>query len=174
MGREQGAPAPARSWLTACFTVFLTTQTLDRRRMSRHLTCTRTIARNTPNGSVKRSRRAGRSRPVRGGNCIQPDSINRGCWEHRTPSWRRRFELLSRALGAVGFLIIKAGSAYSGLLQLHTSCKGVQASSALWPFVSRRVLRQRMAEGRMYIHIPPSWDVGINLDHHILSLSFHC
>jgi hypothetical protein len=42
--------------------VFSTTLIPDHQRTSRRPTCTRTTARNTPSGFVKRSRRAGRSR----------------------------------------------------------------------------------------------------------------
>lgn len=150
-GKRKRSPSPRGSSLTACFTVFSTTQTPDRRQMSRHPTCTRTIARNIPNGSVKRSRRAGRSRLVRIGDYIQPDGINHGCWEHRTPSWRRRFELLSRALAAVNFLIIKAGLAYPVFYNFIPAARAFEQAARLWPYVSRRVLRQRMAKGRVCI-----------------------
>lgn len=70
------------SQLTPGSTVFSTTRIPDRQRTSRRPTCTRTTARNTPRGSVKRWRRAGRNKAAAE---RERHTIRRGhpdrCWE---------------------------------------------------------------------------------------------
>lgn len=63
VGGLQRAPRlRCRSRLTGDSAVFSTTRIPDRQQTSRRPTCTRTTARSTPRGFVKRSRRAGRSK----------------------------------------------------------------------------------------------------------------
>lgn len=102
------------SWLTAGFTVFSMIRTLDRQRMSRRLTCTRTTAKNTPNGFVKRLRRAGKSRTAAG---RELHTIRR-YQPHWTPSWRRRLSCCHEHLESCFSSSIRRVGV-SGLLQLY-------------------------------------------------------